>query len=291
MIALEFTAKESVAFSIGQWVGVLLFSVPAAAALQKAIKTPPGSLRYAYLSAFLGLLLFVQIEVPLDLRNSGPGMLFLVALLRGIAAAAGLICFLRAMVLRGKDKGVGWLGPCVALLICGVHGLYALSVLAVPRLLQSGSQGEAWEHRCETDGYSITLPGKQWIPTSVEGTSSSFRCRTLPVGVVVFARRETPKGFEETISTFKAKELPRLLDSQSESGRTPAGHEYVLTQGTEKMKTKEVRVTICHIYRPEWGQTLIVLSEATPDMKSQMGQAAQRSTIENAVRSIMMSVK
>jgi hypothetical protein len=284
-------SEETFSYHVGQWFAVLLFSIPAAACLHKAIRTPAGSLRYSYLSAFMGFLVLVQIEIPLSSLRSRPGMVFLLGLARSLIAAIGLICTLRALVLRRADHGVGWLAPGAGAVLCGIHGLYALTLFILPTVVRSGAEGEAWTYRSEVDGYAITLPSRQWVQGKMEGASSVFHCRLLQARVAVFARRQTPEEFRASIQSFKGKEMLTLQEAQSEKGKTPAGHEYFLVRGTEKQQAKRILVTMGHLYRQAWGQTLTFIGEAEPNMSSQMGQAAQASAGQDALWSIFCSLK
>jgi hypothetical protein len=239
----------------------------------------------------MGLLLLVQIEIPLAFIRSRPGMVFLLGLTRALVAGIGLICALRALVLRRADHRVGWLAPCIGAVLCGVHGLYALTLFILPAVVRSGAEGESWTYHSEADGYTLTLPSRQWAQGKSEGTSSAFACRILQTRLFVIARRETPEEFRAAVQSFKGKELLTLKEAHSEEGKTPAGHEYFLARGYEQQQTKEIQVIVGHVYRPEWGQTLTFVGEASPNMSSQMGQAAQTTTSHDALRSIFFSLK
>ena len=291
MNLLTLAVEETVSFHIGQWVGVILFSIPAAAALKLAVQSKPKSLRYAYLSAFLGLLVLCQIEIPLGLKEAGRGMTMILGILRSLTATAGVLCFLRALSLRRKDHAVGWLGPSAGALLCVFHGLYGVSLLLLPTMVRAGTHGESWTHRSEADGYTVTLPSASWVPGRMEGASSAFRCKILPVQVSIFSRREPLEEHQARVRSFQTKELTTLQDSRTETGKTPAGHDYFLAQGFDKQPSREIWVTICHLYRPEWGQTVTFISEAIPSLKSEFGHATQLSAIQDALRSIILSLR
>jgi len=282
-----FADAEKIGYYSAQWAVTLALAIPAAVALQWAIKAPTQSQRYNWLAYFFGLLLLVQIEIPLELKNS-PGLSLMMGAMRILGGGLGVLCTLRALHRRRQDKGVGWAGPLFGALLCMIHATYGVTLLALPRITQTGAVGESWVYQSEADHYSITLPSKQWSQARIEGASSAFRCRVLSVQLGVFIQQQTRAQYDQSVQDHaRRKDVSSLRDFQSESGKTTAGNDYFMTSGFEK----EIQVRTCFIYRPQWNQTLTVICEWIPQMKSQAGRISEQSSMEVAVRAAILSIR
>lgn len=284
------TQSYRVGVKVGEVLGLLIISLPAVLCLQKAIKTPWGSRRYAWLAAFMGLLFLCQIELLLGTRKS-PGGVFISAVTRTLIGTVGGIFALRSLLVRGKDHQVGWMGPCVAGLLCVFHGLMGLSMLLLPVMTAVARPGESWVYQSNSDGYSLTLPTKRWTLANLKGASSAFRCADIGAQVGVFAVSETREVHLERVREAKEKQLPALRALKTEAGKTPAGDDYFLGEGVEVREDTEIRVWMFFVYLPVRNQTVFLIGEIRPTMSSHVGQSTQIAASEIGLRSIMMSIR
>lgn len=290
MTSDEATAADgSSGLSTAGMIALAIFFIPAAICLLKAARSRTPSRRFAFLGAFCGLLLLVQIEFLLDIKPPSLGAK-LFGVLRALITVAGGVYVLKSLVRRRRDRGVGVFGPIVALLVCALHGLIAFSLFQMPAA-QSAATGQPWTYRSEEDGVEFTLPSEYWVRARVQGAPTGFRCRTLPVQVGVQIDRESPWEFTKRAALFKANEIPNLRAGTSESGKTPAGHDFFLGGGYDKQPTKEVLIHVVHVYRKARQQTVSLHSEATLTTRSEENRAAQETAIRDALRSIALSLQ
>lgn len=273
----------------GGYIALALFALPALICFIKAARSRTVSRRFAFLSAVCGLLLFVQVEFLYGIKPPSVGAI-LIGILRALISLAGVAYFVRALVLRVRDRGVGVFGPIVAFVFCALHGLIAFSLFQMPQA-ESAVTGQPWTYKSEEDGYEITLPSEYWVRARVQGAQTGFRCRTLPVQVGLQIEKESLSAFAKRATIFKANELPNLRAGVSESGKTPAGNDFFLAGGYEKQPTKEVLIHVAYVYRHASHQTFSFESEATLTTRSDENRAAQEAAIRDALRSMARSLR
>lgn len=293
MIPFIVPAEEDISKQAAEWAVTLLFTLPAAYFLSKAIHRPPTrSYRFACLSLFAGLMIIAGFEGPLGFRDGTGGRLFLAGLFRAILATAGIVFALRALRLRRTDQGTGAARPAIGAALCVFHLIYGISLLAFPSLVRSGVDGTPWTYQSPADGYSITLPGKQWTEARMKDASSAFRCRVLQAQVGVFAQTAARERYLSLVNDFKANSLPKLTGALADEGKNAAGHEYAIFQGGEKRpgSDKDFQLTICFIWKAGTNQVISVIAEASPTNASDTGLKLSIKAFQEATSRICLSV-
>lgn len=274
----------------GVLIALAIFAIPALVCLVKALRAKTPSRRFAFLGALCGFLLLVQVEFFLGIKAPSIGAM-LIGSLRALLAVAGLVYGIRALIQRTRDRGIGFFIPILAFVACICHGLFAYSLFLAPQASESVAKGQPWVYKSEEDQVEFTLPSEYWVKARVPGAPTGFRCLTLPVQVGLQLDKESHSDFDKRAKIFQANELPNLRAGMSESGKTPAGHDYFMAGGYDKQPTKELLIHIVHLYRRDRHQTVSLLSEATLTTTSDEKRAEQETAIREALRSIAQTLR
>lgn len=287
MFAVAGGDPDSISKLVAAWAVYLVFAIPAAACLQFAI-TSKGSRRKAYISGFLGLLFLVQFDKLPGFLIS-PGAVLGLGFGRLLAAAAGVVFGILALVERREDQKVSWLGPSLGIVACLLHGLGSFGP---PKESEKDVETiKPWTHQSEKEGYSITLPSAQWTLTEKAGYSSAFTCPKLSSRVSIVSFPESRDAFEARVKGFQANQLPKLEGGRWEKGKSSAGDDFVLIEGISREEKAVFQVKLCTVYLSQAGRSVVMLCDTTLRDSPDAHETDRRAAAQAALASIIASLR
>ena len=272
----------------------VLLAMPACYFLARALQGGLPSRRRANLALACGLAALVMPEklFPLPLAEY-PALFIALGIARVVLGIAGLVLAALAMARRG-DGGVGSPRLLAATMVSMLHAM-----LGIAALLYADTElpGPPRVYASPGGAFELTLPAGRWkevvAPKCVVAFSNKQPEMFAKVRTV--AREQTASDFEALAQLMieRIDSLPRLRGKfDMEDGKTPSGNSYRYFCGLDQnQEGKPIYGAYSVVWSPRTGVLVEISFEGLPQTLSAAGKAAELETIEQAARTICLSVE
>ena len=272
----------------------VLLALPALYFLARALQGGPPSRRSANFALACGLAALIMPEKLLQWSPAEyPALFIALGIGRVVLGVAGLVLAALAMSQRG-DGGVGsprLLAATVMSLLHVVVGtaalLYADTALPGPPRLYASPDG----------AFRLRLPAGRWeeVPEPKSVVAFSNKQPEMFAKVRTVAREQASSDFDALAQLMieRIDSVPRLRGKlEMEDGTTASGNSYRYFSGLDRAaEGGPVYAAYSVVWSPRTGVLVEISFEGKPKMLSTAGKSAELETIEQAARTICLSVE